>query len=51
MMPHNIQLDLCITVDYVSSMTAEHNSKEISYLIELMYFKSHTVYSKQTTTL
>ena len=52
MMPHHIQLDVCTTtVDYVSSVTAEHNSKEISYLIELMYFKSHTVYSKQTTTL
>ena len=40
MMPHHIQLDVCTTtVDYVSSVTAEHNSKEISYLIEMMYFK------------
>ena len=39
MMPHHIQLDVCTTtVDYVSSVTAEHNSKEISYLIEMMYF-------------
>ena len=45
MMPHNIQLDVCTTVDYVSSVTAEHNSKEISYLIEMMCFlKSHCLF-------